>query len=189
MEFVHPIRSIEKITQMKKVLKKHSTRDLLLFVAGINLGIRVQDLLNLKLEDVYDVESNTVKEFLIIEDGVNDKKNYFYINEQVRKVLIEYIKQYDLKSSDFLFKSKKNDLPITRQQAYRIINGAAKEIGLEENIGMHTLRKTFGYHAYRKGIAISILMEIFHHSTHAETLNYIGINKHEKVHIRLDVNL
>ena len=189
MEFVHPIRSIEKISQMKQVLKKHSTRDLLLFVAGINLGIRVQDLLNLKLEDVYDFETNTTKEFLIIEDGVTEKKSYYYINKQVNKVLTEYIQKNDLKPTDFLFKSKKNDLPITRQQAYRIINGAAKEIGLEENIGMHTLRKTFGYHAYRKGIAISILMEIFHHSTHSETLNYIGINKQEKVHIRVDVNL
>lgn len=189
MEFVHPIKSIEKISQMKEILKKHSIRDLLLFVAGINLGIRVQDLLNLKLEDVYDLETNSPKEFLVINDANTGRKNYFYINEQVSKVLMEYIKAYDLQSTDFLFKSKKNDSPITRQQAYRIINGAAKEIGLDVNIGMHTLRKTFGYHAYRKGIAISILMEIFHHSTHAETLNYIGIDKKEALPIRLDVNL
>lgn len=189
MEFVHPIKSIEKISQMKEILKKHSIRDLLLFVAGINLGIRVQDLLNLKLEDVYDVETNSPREFLVMYDATTGKKNYFYINEQVSKVLMEYIKAYDLQSADFLFKSKKNDSPITRQQAYRIINGAAKEIGLDVNIGMHTLRKTFGYHAYRKGIAISILMDIFHHSTHAETLNYIGIDKKEVLPIRLDVNL
>jgi integrase len=54
---------------------------------------------------------------------------------------------------------------------------------------MHTLRKTFGYHAYQKGIAISILMDIYNHHSPSETLKYIGINKDEKNVVKVDVNL
>nr|MBA5588272.1 YitT family protein [Anaerobacillus isosaccharinicus]QOY38590.1 YitT family protein [Anaerobacillus isosaccharinicus] len=69
-----------------------------------------------------------------------------------------------------MFKSKKGDFPITRQQAYRIINKVAKEVGIDSKIGTHTLRKTFGYHAYRGGIAVSLLQQIFHHSSKGETM-------------------
>ena len=96
----------------------------------------------------------------------------------------------DRNPSAYLFKSKKNDLPITRQQAYRIINNAAKEVGIIENVGMHTLRKTFGYHAYQKGVAISIIKRIFNQHSTAETLKYIGIDKSENSPpIKVDVNL
>ena len=54
---------------------------------------------------------------------------------------------------------------------------------------MHTLRKTFGYHAYRKGIAVSILLSIYNHHSLAETLRYLGIYKNEKHFMKLNVNL
>lgn len=187
MEFVDPIKDIEKINALKEHLKKHSLRDLLLFVFGINTGIRVHDLLTLKVDDIWD--GTEIKEFLHIYDDKKDDCRVHYINSQVRAALQNYLSTFDFKEADYLFKSKKNHLPITRQQAYRIINQAAKEVGICGKIGMHTLRKTFGYHAYRKGIAISILMSIYNHQTHAETLRYIGIDHDEEKLIKVDVNL
>ncbi|PKG24242.1 tyrosine-type recombinase/integrase [Niallia nealsonii] len=185
MEYVDPIKDIESINAIKEVLKKQSQRDLLLFVFGINTGIRVSDLLSLKVGDIRDQDG--IKEFLYLQDS-NDQKAY-YINNRIYIELEEYLKDHDFKEEDFLFKSKKNDQAITRQQAYRIIHNAAKEVGIPGKIGMHTLRKTFGYHAYRKGIAISILMETYHHHSPSETLRYIGINKEEKRLVKVDVNL
>ncbi|MFX3637072.1 MAG: site-specific integrase, partial [Candidatus Pristimantibacillus sp.] len=46
-------------------------------------------------------------------------------------------------------------------QAYNIINGAAKCIGIDDGIGTHTLRKTFGYFAYKAGTDIVLLQQIF----------------------------
>lgn len=184
MECVSPIKEIDQINAIKEILRKQSSRDFLLFVFGINTGIRVHDLLSLKVSDVWDGEQ--IREFLHISD---EGKKVHYLNQQVKLALNRYLSAIDFTESDYLFKSKKNNLPITRQQAYRIINGAAKEAGIEEKIGMHTLRKTFGYHAYRKGIAISILMDIYNHHTHAETLRYIGINQDEAPYIKVDVNL
>lgn len=187
MEYVDPIRDINKILAIKRNLRNQSPRDLLLFVLGINTGIRVHDLLSLKVCDVWD--GTCVKEFLYLSDEKSEEKKGFYINNQVKIALENYLENSKLQDADYLFKSKKNNLPITRQQAYRIINQAAKEVGISGKIGTHTLRKTFGYHAYRKGIAISILMSIYNHHTPAETLRYIGIEKNEKRLIKVDVNL
>lgn len=187
MEYVEPIRDIDKINAIKRVLKKSSQRDLLLFVFGINTGIRVNELLSLRISDVWDGEA--IKEFLYLKETNRGEERAFYLNDRVQCELKSYFKEYEFKKSDFLFKSKKNDQPISRQQAYRIINAAAKEVGILEKIGMHTLRKTFGYHAYRKGIAISILMEIYHHQSSSETFRYLGINRNEKGLIKVDVNL
>jgi integrase len=187
MECVDPIKDIGKINQMKKLLKKQSQRDLLLFILGINTGIRVSDLLALKVSDVWD--GTTCKEFLYLPDPKNDGEKSFYLNNSVRRELKQYLDNQDLQQDDYLFKSKKNNQPITRQQAYRIINHAAKEVGIPGKIGTHTLRKTFGYHAYRKGIAISIIKSIYNHTTPTETLRYLGIQKEETKPIKVDVNL
>ncbi|MBY0122050.1 tyrosine-type recombinase/integrase [Bacillus sp. S/N-304-OC-R1] len=186
MEYVEPIKDIEKIIAIKENLRRKSLRDFLLFVFGINTGIRVHDLLTLKVNDIWDGEG--IKEFLEVSDDKGAIKVH-YINSKVNAALQDYLSTLHVEKDDFLFKSKKNNLPITRQQAYRIINQAAKEVGIAGKIGTHTLRKTFGYHAFRKGIAISILMSIYNHHTHAETLRYIGVDKCEENLIKVDVNL
>ncbi|MCQ6273944.1 tyrosine-type recombinase/integrase [Bacillus sp. V3B] len=187
MEYVNPIKDVEQINAIKVILQKQSQRDLLLFVLGINTGVKISDLLFLKVEDVWD--GTQMKEFLYIKDEKSEEKQAFYLNSRVEVVLETYLSRFNYSSKDFLFKSKKNDQPITRQQAYRIINHAAKEAGIIGKIGTHTLRKTFGYHALRKGIAISILMSIYHHQSPAETLRYLGVDKYEKHLIKVDVNL
>ena len=76
---------------------------------------------------------------------------------------------------NWLFPSRQGTKPITRVQAYRILNDAAKTVGIEE-IGTHTLRKTFGYHMYQQTKDVAMLQQIFGHSAPSITLRYIGIN-------------
>ncbi|MEM5817163.1 MAG: tyrosine-type recombinase/integrase [Desulfitobacterium hafniense] len=187
MEYVDPIKDVESINAIKKILSNHSQRDLLLFVFGINTGLRISDLLALKLSDVW--EDGRIKEFLLIQDEKNGEEKAYYINSRIQEELLKYLALARLNGSDYLFKSKKDNLPITRQQAYRIINHAARQVGIPGKIGTHTLRKTFGYHAFRAGVAVSILMKAFHHHSPSETLKYIGINKEETRFIKVNVNL
>lgn len=189
MECVDPIKSIDEINTIKRILKQHSQRDLLFFILGINTGLRVSDLLFLKVDDVWN--GNEVKDFLYLEDTHSKEKKVkaYYLNHSVRAELKSYLLSHDFQKDDYLFKSKKKNHPITRQQAYRIIHEAAIEAGVGGKIGTHTLRKTFGYHAYRKGIAISILMKIFNHHSASETLHYIGVDDSEEKLIKVDVNL
>jgi site-specific recombinase XerD len=90
----------------------------------------------------------------------------------------------------FLSKKKSNGkAPLQRDQTYKIINNAAREIGITEKIGTHTLRKTFGYHAYKSGVSIEVIQKLFNHSTPSITLRYIGITQDDLDVVYLNLNL
>ena len=67
MNFVQPIRSKEKLEQMKEELKKRGTRDYLLFYTGINTGLRVSDVVSLNYNDIRDNYSNMKSHITITE--------------------------------------------------------------------------------------------------------------------------
>lgn len=166
MKFVQPIRDRDKIEGMKRELLKTGFRNYLLFTTGINTGLRVSDILNLRVGDVKN------KTHISIVEKKTRKSKRFFINQNLKMDLDRY--SYGLNDSEFLFPSKKGNGPITRIQAYRILTDAAKKIGLEE-IGTHTMRKTFGYFHYSQFKDIAILQDIFNHSAPSITLRYIGI--------------
>jgi integrase len=92
----------------------------------------------------------------------------------------------DMTSDKFIFVAN-HDEPITRMQAYRIIKEGGKRIGI--NISCHSLRKTFGYHAWKKGIPPVMLMQIFNHSTFEITKRYLGIEQDDKDSVFKSVEL
>lgn len=188
MEFVQPIRSEQKIRAVKKVLSSNA-RDLLLFTLGINTGLRISDILDMKCEDVLDSKGNT-KQFYEFREKKTGKAKRVPLGKNVQRSLLGYARAEDLKPEDYLFKSRKGkNRPISRQQAWYLLNQAAKLVGLNEKIGTHTLRKTFGYHAYRRGADLSILQSLFNHSSPSVTLRYIGITQDEMDEVVINLNL
>lgn len=185
MKTVEAIKDEQQILSIKSYLECRSPRDYCLFMLGINTGIRIHDLLHLYVKDFM---TETGEYYHYLQSSVHTNPPV-YLNLQVRNALKSCILVGALDFNDFLFKSRKSNDPITRQQAYRIINEAAKQAGISESIGTHTLRKTFGYHAYRKGIAISLIQKRLQHSTPSETRQYIGVTTQSAVQIKLDVNL
>ena len=145
-----------------------SVRDEFLFTLGINSGLRISDLLPLRVCDVKDKTHITIKE------KKTGKEKRFKINSNLRTVIDEYIRS--MNDGNYLFASQKTGLPIRREQAYKILNNVAKQIGLEE-IGCHTMRKSFGFHFYQKTRDVALLQELFNHSAPSVTLRYIGINQ------------
>ena len=168
MNEVQPIREQEKIELMKKILLKRSYRDWFLFIMGINTGLRISDLLPLKVNDVRN------KSHITITEKKTGKAKRFRINYELQEQIAHYID--NMSENDYLFKSKRANKPIQRVQAYKILNAAAKQVSVNE-IGTHTLRKTFGYHFYRKTKDVALLQNIFNHSAPSITLRYIGINQ------------
>ncbi|MFB4164450.1 tyrosine-type recombinase/integrase [Alteribacillus sp. JSM 102045] len=182
MEFVRPIKDTKVICLMKRDLKKQSPRNYLLFVMGINTGLRISELLQISFKDVM-INNEEPADFLTI------KREDVYLNASVKRAIKWDVKnQQHVEPESYLFQSARGKFPISRQQAYRVLNRAAENLGLPERIGPHTLRKTFGYHAYKKGIAVALIQRRFGHHTPGETLRYIGIDK-EEVKPQLDVNL
>ena len=169
MECVEPIRNREKIEVVKRILKEHGTRDFLLFLMGINIGLRISDILKLKVGDVIN------KDYIEITEQKTGKYKRFPITQSFKEVLDDYI--IGKSPEEWLFPSQRGDKPITRIQAYRIINNACSEAGINTRIGTHTMRKTFGYHFYNKTKDVALLQCIFNHSAPSVTLAYIGINQ------------
>lgn len=166
MELVQPIRNKQLIEKFKVELLKGGYRNYLLFIIGINTGLRISDILPLRVEDVTGTH-------IIIKEKKTGKSKRFKINPTLAAEINKYIES--MNDKDYLFPSRKGDKPITRVQAYRILNTVADKLGVEE-IGTHTLRKTFGYWHYQQYKDVAILQEIFNHSSPSITLRYIGIN-------------
>ncbi|MGL4912824.1 MAG: tyrosine-type recombinase/integrase [Romboutsia sp.] len=153
---------------MKHELLKGGSRNYMLFNIGINTGLRVSDILNLKVSDVKD------KTHITINEQKTKKQKRILINLNLKKDIDDYI--YKMNSNDYLFKSRKGqNNPLSRIQAYRILNEAASKLNLSE-VGTHTMRKTFGYWHYNIYKDVAILQDIFNHSSPSITLRYIGIN-------------
>ncbi|AFU14430.1 Integrase [Bacillus thuringiensis MC28] len=168
MNFVQPIRDPEQIQQIKEYLKENSERNFILFVMGINTGLRISDILKLKV-------GNLKGSHISMREMKTGKQKRIQITAALRRELKWYIE--DMKDYEYLIKSRQGkNRPIGRSMAYKILSTAAAEFGLDE-IGTHTLRKTFGYHMYMQTKNIALLMEIFNHSSERVTLRYIGVNQ------------
>ena len=201
MKTVEPIRDNKTIKNMRAILKSQSIRNELLFILGINIGLRIGDILKLKVKDLTKSNTKAPKDYVIITEIKTRKTKKFYIGDIVKKVIENYMKENNNPGFDtYIFLSKKGiNRPITRQQAYRIINNAAELLGLVERndkgnlihgeIGTHTLRKTFGYHSFQNGTSLELLMDLFNHSSKTQTLRYIGITEEQKKDVYLKSNL
>lgn len=169
MDYVQPIRDRRKVDAMKRELLRGGYRNYMLFLVGINTGLRISDILSLKVSDVRNQTHLTLRE-----KKTSKIKRIKIMG--ISKELEDYIE--GMLDEQYLFPSKKgHNKPITRVQAYRILNKAANAIGLREEIGTHTLRKTYGYHFYQKTKDVALLQELFNHSSPSVTLRYIGINQ------------
>lgn len=169
MNTVQPIRDINLIYDIADYLKVRNIRDFMIFMFGIYTGLRICDILKLRVRDVKD------KDYIYMREKKTGKEKRFPINDELRPILNDYIE--GKKEFEFLFKSRKGiNKPVTRECIYRILHNAAKQFGLD-SIGTHTLRKTFGYLLYQQTHDIVAIQGIYNHSDPSITLRYIGVNQ------------
>ena len=171
MEFVQPIRDVKQIETIKKLLKQQSLRDYCLFILGINSGLRISDLLKLKISDISD--KGRIKDRIRLREKKTNKFKDFPLSNSTKSALKEYLKAREYNENEPLFISRKNKGFLLRQQAYKIINDVAKSVGIKEKIGTHTLRKTFGYQWYKNGGSLITLMKMYNHEEPSVTLLYV----------------
>ncbi|MBP1950273.1 site-specific integrase [Virgibacillus litoralis] len=170
MNFVQPIRDPEVIRVMKRFLKEKSYRDYMLFVTGINSGLRISDILEIRVVDTKKAYFNLIE----IKTG---KKKRIEMTPGLRREFKEYCEGKE--DHEYLFLSREGiNKPIGRSMAYKILREAAEYVSLDD-IGTHTLRKTFGYHFYKKYGNVAMLQQIFNHADQETTLRYIGIDQDE----------
>lgn len=169
---VQPIRDLNKLNDMKEFLLSRNERDYLLFVLGINSGLRVSDLLKLTVEEV---KTGVV----VIREQKTQKVKQFALSDTCKQAIDTYLKNTGITSGTLFPSRKDSKTPITARHVWRILKEAADWCGITDNIGTHTMRKTFGFHAFKKGVDIYYIMKCLNHSTPAITKRYIGIEQEE----------
>ena len=168
-QLVEPIKSKKDIQRIEKYLKEKNERDYVIWVLGLNSGLRVSDIVGLNVSDVVE------KTHISIVEKKTQKLKTFYINNKLKTVLKNYTKSKNLNEPLFIGKQGRR---LNRSQVDRFIKNACKVLGINVHTGTHTLRRSFGYHHYQQFKDAVILQKIFNHSSQRITLSNGCIFQH-----------
>jgi integrase len=191
---VEPIKKLKDIEKIEQYLKgKDNKRDYMLFVVGINVGLRAGDLLELKVKNV--LIDKEVVDSVLIKEQKTGKGRELTLNKGTKDAIKYYlssIKEYT--QEDYLFRSQKGGGHLTVQATHKIIKGTLRELNVKGNYGTHSLRKTWAYHIYMNNakdnpLILPTIQKMLNHSNQAITLRYIGITKEVITDVYNSINL
>ena len=199
MKTTQPVRDIVELKKIKKYYRevKPNKRNFLLIICGLNTALRISDILKLWWKDVYNENLLSFKSHIDVKEQKTGKKTTVFINNNLKEALASFLKDIIAKKGklcnvmeQFIFLGQKStDKPISRIQAFRIISEAAKKCLLSHKVSCHSLRKTFGYHAWKKGVSPALLTSIYNHSSYKITTRYLGIDQDDRDEVFELVNL
>lgn len=188
MNTAQPIRKAEDLENLKSYykVKVPNPRNYLLIIMGLNTALRISDILPLQWKDVYDFKNNCLNEHIILVERKTGKYSSIAVNESLEYALEKYRNELIsrgkiIKPETYIYESFGFDnQPISRVQAFRIIKKAANACNISGVVSCHSLRKTFGYHAWKQGISPVLLMNIYNHSSFVVTQRYLGIEQDDR---------
>lgn len=191
---VYPIKTHKDIIAMSNWLYEHkNNKYVLAFTLGINLGLRANELLDLKMNQVFSPDGSVrlIEDEEDTSDGIDiyqskTKKHRTVFLNTACKDALEWafpIKGAYLHSGEYLFPSREGGA-IQVGTFRKVLKEAAAACGLKQNIGTHTCRKTWGWHQYKynsekANLDITMLQRAFGHSSPEVTLRYLGITDEE----------
>lgn len=196
---VFPIKNRDQLDAMASWLQANADHKYLLgFILGINLGLRANELLELKCSDIFFPDgkiryitndyTDTTDRISVFQDKV-DKRRGLYLNEScVRAIQWYYNDGLNHYSDGYIFSSREGG-HIEVDTLRKVLKRAAKACNIKQNIGTHTLRKTFGYFHYQSNHDIVFLQRLFGHSSALITMRYIGIADEEEKKAYHDVSI
>lgn len=195
MQKVQPIRTKAEIEKMKTILKERNLRDWALFILGMNTGLRVSDLLALKVRDVVEPTARDVriKNRMDVIEKKTGKCHDILLNSAARSALREYLRStpHIYREDCPLFPSRvgHGEAAVSRYLVWLVLKLASVEAGIKDKVGTHTMRKTYGYQLYRQGVSITRIQYLLNHSSPDITLAYLGITRDETDALINDLNL
>ena len=191
MGTTQPIREKEKLKLFLEYYQTEvpSERNLALLSLGTYTALRISDILALRWQDVYDFSQKCYREHLFVQEKKTGKRTVIALHPRLGEILERYRSTRNPKPADFVFtKATDYSKPLSRSQAFRIIKKAAENTIHEEHISCHSMRKTFGYQAWKQGTPPALLMDIYNHSSYRITKKYLGIEQDERDSLFLQLN-
>jgi len=132
MKAVVAIKDVEVIKTIKEYLMGKSRRDYMIFYLGIHTDLNINDLLELKVNDVKG------------KDFIQLSKREVIIPDSIKETIRKYCRS--LEEKGYLFHSiSSSDRPLHRNTVYKMMKDIEARFGLED-LGCQSLRKTFWYH-------------------------------------------
>ena len=183
MSTTQPIRDSQDVKSFVDYYnsKKPNLRNHALIVFGLHTALRISDILSLRWEDVYQFDNNRYVPHLLVYEKKTGKASMIALSPKIIDALDEYRMQRKPKQGEYIFsKTTDSTRPLCRTQAYRIVKKAAAATLDETHISCHSLRKTFGYHAWKKGTSSVLLMDVYNHSSFVITKRYLGIEQDDR---------
>lgn len=179
---VQPIKDFKTLNQVQQTLLnytgKQGRRNFTIFKVGKATMLRVSDVLNLKMSDVFDEQGGVIAN-AYIHDIKTGKPNNLYL-KPVADDLIVY-RQWLIENgveSEWLFPTARNySNHITEKGYYKVMAKVGDLLGLDY-LGTHTMRKTGAYMLYtQSNYNIAPVMKLLNHSSEAMTLEYLGLDQ------------
>ncbi len=192
MGTTQPLKNKAEIIRLKEYfIKKGEIRNYALITLGLNTSIRISDLLNLQWKDVYNFRLKRYRKHISLVEQKTEKHTMIPLNREVKRALDRFREEIgNVCKDDYIFKSRVgNNKPIGRTQAFRIIKHATEELSIEGTISCHSLRKTFGYQAWKQGVPPAVIMSIYNHSSLEVTKRYLSIDQDERDAVFMKLNL
>lgn len=186
---VEPVRNISDVKRMYNYLnERHSPKEAECWLIGCNVALRAGDLLKIRFDQV---EPHHKK--IVLNEQKTGKHKEIPITPPVRRA-VERLRQYYANNTFWKCPNKKDWKPTylfqgTSRRAFHLcqplciqwlsycIKTASRELEFDFNCNTHSMRKTWGYHAYERGEDIHYLQALFNHSNPRVTLRYIGVTK------------
>ena len=140
---------------------------------GVNLSLRISDLLKLEYENL-----NIPERSLRLIESKTKKSKTIRLNEAAIKVIEK--RKADNPADIWLFQVNSNrakNKPISRVSVSRVFKEAGEVVGL--TIGTHSMRKSRGMAMYSEGVPIEKIAKVLNHSNTSSTLRYLGITNQE----------
>jgi integrase len=173
MNIVQPIRDPDLIQEIEIYFKNKNERDYVLFLLGIYTALRISDILSLKVKDLKGKNYLNIREKKTRKKKLNERT--IQLHPTLKKALKSFLK--DKPGHEYVIKSRvSGNKPISRERAYMILKEAAEEFDIE-SLGCHSMRKTLGYHLYKKTKNLVLVQQTLNHEDASYTLRYIGIEQ------------
>ena len=164
-----------------------ASRNKMMFLIGINVGLRASDLTQLHWNFFYNDNMGFKESYTLLPKKTKKTGKFvkIYFNQTVKKAISNYVEEYPIQDmNEYLFKSRKGEGAISEASLWKIIVDVAYEAGIDKNVGSHSLRKTWARSIYDnakdKSGALVMLQECLRHSDSLTTLRYISIMDKEK---------
>ena len=180
MKTVEAIKTHKQIDEIQSKLNAYNSTSLYgdIWKVGINLALRISDLLELKFDDI--VKDGSDWFIPNIKEGKTSKMNdHIKVSDNAKLIIMNRREQYP--NDIFIFQVHSNRTksrepkPVSRVTVSKKFKEVGDRLGL--NLGTHSMRKTKGFMMYQGGKSIEMIAELLNHSSTSTTRRYIGLTK------------